>query len=102
MKKRVSTIQELYDFLQTHMVMRGEFDKRFKEINKEMDEIKTDMVTKSFLEDKLADLEGNVILRQRKEDKKVNLIINFLEKRKILNPSEIRALREIKVFPHQI
>lgn len=68
-------------------------------VKSEIKEIKAEMVTKTFLEDKLADLEGNVILRQRKEDKKVNLIIDLLKKKKIFGPSELKTLSEIKIFP---
>ncbi|MEW6408211.1 MAG: hypothetical protein AB1465_06005 [Patescibacteria group bacterium] len=68
-------------------------------VKTEVKEIKAEMVTKTFLEDKLADLEGNVVLRQRKEDKKVNMIIEFLKKKKILTSAETRMLQEIKVFP---
>lgn len=61
--------------------------------------IKSEMVTKSYLDDKLADLEGSVIVRQRKEDRKVNLLIDFLKKKKILGKQEVKMLQEFQVFP---
>jgi len=34
---------------------------------------------KAYLDDKLADLEGVTVVRQRKEDQKVNLLIKFFD-----------------------
>ena len=64
-----------------------------------LDEMKAEMVTKSYLDDKLADLEGSTIVRQRKEDKKVNLLIEFLQKKNILQEDEIKMLKDFQIFP---
>lgn len=55
---------------------------------------------KAYLTDKLADLEGVVAVRQKKEDKKVNLLIEFLKDKKILLDTEVSMLHEIQVFPN--
>ncbi len=47
-------------------------DQRFDGIDKRFDRIEAVMVTKSYLDDKLADLEGATVVRQRKQDDKVN------------------------------
>ena len=54
---------------------------------------------KLYLSDKLADLQANTTARQRKEDEKVNLLIDFLKKRKVLKNNEVDLLEEIEVFP---
>ncbi|MEK7580580.1 MAG: hypothetical protein AAB465_03165, partial [Patescibacteria group bacterium] len=74
-------------------------DKRFETMDARFDAVEVSMVTKSYLDDKLADLEGSVIVRQRKEDKKMNLLVEFLQKKKILEKEEVKALKEIRVFP---
>lgn len=61
--------------------------------------MKAEMVTKSYLDDKLADLEGSVVVRQRKEDKKLNLLIDFLRQKNILEEKEIKMLKDFQVFP---
>ena len=61
--------------------------------------VETSMVTKSYLDEKMADLEGIVVIRQRKEDQKVNLLIDFLRKKKLLNKQEIKMLQDFQVFP---
>lgn len=80
--------------------------KRFDGINTRLDrverrlgKVEATMVTKSYLDDKLADLEGTVIVRQRKEDQKVNLLIDLVRKRAVLKEDDVRSLREIQVFP---
>src|SRR3989338_3397918 len=65
-------------------------------LEERMTRIEAEMVTKSYLDDKLADLEGTVIVRQRKEDHKVNLLIEFLKKKKILGKTELKMLKEIQ------
>lgn len=54
---------------------------------------------KAYLDDKIADLEGTTVVRQRKEDQKVNLLIEFLQKKQVLGEQEVRQLREFHVFP---
>ncbi len=61
--------------------------------------LKSQMVTKSYLDDKLAELEGSVIVRQRKEDHKVNLLVELLRRKSILQDDDVRQLQEIQVFP---
>jgi len=78
-----------------------EVNKGFDEVNKRFDAVEASMVTKSYLDDKLADLEGLVIVRQRKEDKKVNLLVEFLQKKNILEKEEVKMLKEIQVFPNR-
>ncbi|OGG87614.1 hypothetical protein A3B87_00660 [Candidatus Kuenenbacteria bacterium RIFCSPHIGHO2_02_FULL_39_13] len=55
---------------------------------------------KLYLSDKFADLQANVTSRQRKEDEKVNLLISFLKKRKVLVDREVEILEAIEVFPN--
>jgi len=77
--------------------MRGEFDV----IKSDLISVKSQMVTKSYLDDKLAELEGTVVVRQRKEDKKVNLLIELLQKKSVLADTDVKQLKEIQVFPSQ-
>jgi len=57
------------------------------------------MVTKSYLDDKLADLEGGVISKLRKEDEKVNRIISLLKKHKVVPSAELEDLDNLQIFP---
>lgn len=59
----------------------------------------TQLPTKSYLDDKLADLTSDVLGRLRKEDEKVNRLIDFLRSKNIIDKSEVQELGELKVFP---
>lgn len=58
----------------------------------------SNLPTKAYLDDKLADLEGGVIVRQRKEDERARLMISFLEQNKLLSDAQIAELRQFQIF----
>ena len=70
-------------------------DDKFQNIDKQF----AQLPTKSYLDDKLADLEGDLIKKLRKEDEKVNRLAEILKQKDILSDSEIRELDDLKVFP---
>ena len=80
-------------------VIEQNVNPQFEDLRHRLDKVEATMVTKSYLDDKLADLEGSVITRQRKEDQKVNLLIELLQRKSILVETDVKALREIQVFP---
>ena len=80
-------------------VIESNVNPQFDEIRTDIKEMRSTMVTKSYLDDKLADLEGSVVVRQRKEDRKVNLLIDLLQQKSILAETDVQTLREIQVFP---
>ena len=68
-------------------------------ISQEISSVKNQMVTKSYLDDKLADLEGGLIAKLRKEDEKVNRLVEIMMQKKLLTENEVRQLSELQVFP---
>ncbi len=55
--------------------------------------------TKSYLDDKLADLEGGIITKLRKEDDKLNRLAEMLKDKKVLSETDIAELKKLVVFP---
>lgn len=72
---------------------------RLGNVETRVGKIETSMVTKSYLDDKLADLKGDMISVLRKEDKKTNHLINILAHKRILSVAESKDALSIKVFP---
>lgn len=70
------------------------------EVKSDLGKVKAEMVTKSYLDDKLADLEGNLISKLRKEDNKVNRLIEILKNKSILTNEEGEQFKEFQIF-HQ-
>ena|SRR3989339_731875 len=72
---------------------------QFEELRSEMAKMRSEMVTKSYLDDKLADLEGGMVSNLRKEDNKVNKLLKLLETKSILSGEEVRSFDEYQIFP---
>jgi len=74
-------------------------DKRVDSLDKRLARVESNMVTKDDLNRGLADLKGNIILKLREEDKKINLLIELLRERKVLKEEDVQILKQIEVFP---
>jgi uncharacterized protein YoxC len=81
-------------------------DQRFQGIEKRLQNVETDtqsmksqMVTKDYLDNKLADLRGDLVLLTRKEDKKVTAVVEMLYDKKILSKAERKEIFGLDPFP---
>jgi hypothetical protein len=61
--------------------------------------IQNQMVTKAYLDDKLADLSGDLVTKLKKEDEKVNRLLDILRMKNVLSDSDIKELSNLMVFP---
>lgn len=68
-------------------------------MKEEISGIKAVMVTKEYLDDKLADLRGDMIVNFRKLDGKTDHLIGMLNKKKIISEPEVREFEEYRIFP---
>lgn len=117
------TITELYEFLQEHMVTKKEFagvesrlggvesrigkvesrlgkvESRLGKVESRLDTIESTMLTKDYLEEKMNDLRGDLVLITRKEDEKLFKLIGLLKEKEILNNHEVGELSQMKPFP---
>src|SRR3989338_6159239 len=60
-------------------------DKRFDGMDHRLNKIEATMVTKDYLDDKLADLSGDLVVLLRKEDKKLGALIEELVSNKVIS-----------------
>ena len=77
-------------------------NKEIENVNKKIEAIKgqiAQLPTKSYLDDKLANLEGGLIAKLRKEDEKVNRLAGILKDKKVLSAGDIAELENLQVFP---
>ena len=64
--------------------------------------IEATMVTKDYLDDKLADLRGDLVVLLRKEDTKVRALLELLHAKKLLSSAEVGKIIRMEPFPqHQ-
>ena len=80
------TTNELMDFLQEHMATKEDLSKQKLDILDAMD-------------DKLADLKGDLTILMRKEDKKVVELIHVLKEKAVLSADEAERLLTLEPFP---
>lgn len=81
--------------------MKKEFDGiggRFDKVETRLDKIESTMVTKDYLDDKLADLRGDLVVLMRKEDTKVGKLIDVLKRRKVISEAETKEILSMEPF----
>ena len=79
----------------------GRFDKvdeRFGSLESDVAHIKNVMVTKEDLDDKLADLRGDMVVLTRKEDAKLKVLVEILKIKKVLTPEEVQQVLKMEPF----
>ncbi|MCK5319975.1 hypothetical protein KAJ61_01140 [Candidatus Parcubacteria bacterium] len=91
------------EILEAINVFSTETDKHFNKIDGRLDKIENTMVTKYYLNDKLdeklADLRGDLVVLVRKEDSKMKKLIDILKKRDLLNDTEFNEIMSMEPFP---
>lgn len=63
-----------------------------------MDSMEAKMVTKDYLDNKLADLRGDMVVLMRKEDEKLKVLAGNLKDKKILTPEDEENLQRLEPF----
>lgn len=92
---------ELHEIRQDISGMKGEIvDIKDAMVTKE--EFKQEMVkvvTKEYLDDKLSDLKGDLVGLIRKEDRKVDTVVNILHDHKVLTGQDLEQINQVGLFP---
>ncbi|MDA2922943.1 hypothetical protein MYX07_06800 [Patescibacteria group bacterium AH-259-L07] len=77
-------------------------DKRLDGMGKDIGTIKKTMVTKIHfnerLDEKMADLRGDIVVLLRKEDRKLEALIEKLKQKHIITDDDVKELHEIQIF----
>lgn len=81
--------------------VNGRFDKvdgRFDKVDGRLDKIESSMVTKDYLDEKLADLRGDLVVLMRKEDTKLKILVEILRKNKVISDQEFTQVLAMEPF----
>ena len=76
----------------------NQMENRFDNIEFDMATIKSTMVTKSYLDDKIADMKGDYTGLIRREDRKVNTIVSVLRRKSQLSNDDLNKINQVEVF----
>ena len=66
------------------------------DMKSEMTSMKAVMVTKEYLDDKLADLRGDILTVIRKEDSRLSTLVAILNTKKVLNEEDVSLLQRLR------
>jgi len=73
-------------------------DVRFDKVHEELNRMKNDMVTKEYLDNKLADLRGDMVVLTRKENEKFNALVEILTMRKAITAEDADKVLKMQPF----
>lgn len=73
-------------------------DEKFVEVDKRFDKIEANMVTKDYLDSKLSDLRGDLVVLTRKEDTKMLKLVEILKRRAIITEAEEKEILSMEPF----
>lgn len=73
-------------------------DQRFNKVEKDLTYVKATMVTKDYLDGKLADLRGDLVVLMRKEDTKLKTLVDVLCEKKNINDKDKKKIFKMEPF----
>jgi hypothetical protein len=74
-------------------------DNRLGNMDGRLTAVEATMVTKDYLDEKLADLRGDLVVLVRKEDNKFGALITELLKEKVLSQDAAKRILSMEPFP---
>jgi len=69
---------------------------RLDGVESRLTRVESQMVTKEYLDDKLADLKGDILTILRKEDRRVTALVEIMQKKNLLNAEEVKYLETMQ------
>lgn len=72
---------------------------RLSGVENDVSSLKTNMVTKDYLDEKLGDLRGDLTILMRKEDRKLTTLVEELVKYKVLPMESAQHVLNMEPFP---
>ncbi len=82
--------------------IEGQFQNMQGSFEKEITAIKATMVTKDYLDDKLSDLKGDLVVLMRKEDAKLCSLVDLLKNKKVISEDEAKGILTMQPFPQLV
>jgi len=87
-------VYEAVTFIKDNAIMRDEFKAEISQINGKM----ATMVTKDYLDEKMSDLRGDLVVMMRKEDTKLKTLVGVLKKKSVLDNSDVKKIYSMEPF----
>lgn len=101
-KNIAEDILDIVTFIKDNAVSKTEFNELKADVSglrTDVDYLKAQMVTKVYLDDKLAELRGDLVVAININNDKSNKIVDELEKREVLDSVSAGNIKSIHPFP---
>lgn len=99
LKDTVSTLTEdIQDLKESVNVFASNTEQRLKSLESDMGIIKSQMVTKEYLDEKINNVRGDLVALVRKEDDRVTGFVDMVHKNKGISTNEAVYLNSLKVL----
>jgi len=98
----VNEVRQVVDFLKDNAATHDDIDRldtRMDSMEGRMDSMEAKMVTKDYLDDKLADLRGDLVVLTRKEDIKVRTLVEIMLGKQLISKEEANKVLAMEPFP---
>lgn len=82
--------------------LSNNMDKRFDGVETRLDKVEATMVTKDYLDKKIAEVKGYLVGAIKNEDNKVNVLTKRLYQEKSLSSAGEQEIISLKPFPEKI
>src|SRR3989339_789473 len=76
-------------------------DGRLDKVDGRLDKVESTMVTKEYLDEKLSDLRGDLVVLTRKEDNKLKKLVEILNDKNILTAEDKTKIFQMEPFAEQ-
>lgn len=93
------------EILEAINVFADHTEKRFDGLESKIDgldqrvtKIEATMITKDYLDEKMADQRGDLIVLTRREDKKVMALVDILKQKKVIDDSDVKKIQALEPF----
>jgi hypothetical protein len=96
--EKLDDVLEIVTFIKDNAVMKNDFEKRMGNIENRLTKVESQMVTKEYLDDKLADLRGDLVVMMRKEDNKLKTLVEILQTKKIITKTDVSKVMAMEPF----
>ena len=93
---------KIQDVLEAIGTFANRVEERFEKLETKVTKIEATMVTKDYLDEKLADLRGDLVLLTRKEDTKLKTLVATLEEKKVIDKKDRTKIVTMEPFAELI
>ena len=107
-QKQLDTILEIVTFVKDNAVTKDEFNGlkgdfndfkgEFKDLKSKVVKIESLMVTKDYLDEKMADLRGDLVVMMRKEDTKLKALVEILKHKQLISDKDVKQIMTMEPF----